>query len=115
MTENTQRVSELSFLPSAKLENKVTDANNEKKFDVLTDLMCTLMALPHSSACVERVFSKVNLVKNKQTNKLLCQTVSNRILAKQAVFKDGGCHKFKPSEIIVEDVREGRCRQREIC
>jgi hypothetical protein len=91
---------------------EVTDANNQKKFDVLCNFMCTLLALPHSSACVERVFSKVNLVKTKQTNKLLCETVANRILAKQAVAKDGACHQFKPDRIVIEDVREGRCRQR---
>ena len=68
------------------------------------------MALPHSSACVERVFSQVNLVKTKQTN--LCETVFNRILAKQAVAKDGGCYNFNPSNSLVEDVHEGRCRQR---
>jgi len=91
---------------------EITDANNKKKFDVLCNFMCTLLALPHSSACVERVFSKVNLVKTKQTNKLLCETVANRILAKQAVAKDRACHQFKPNQIVIEDVREGRCRQR---
>ena len=70
------------------------------------------MALPHPSACIERVFSQVNLVKTKQTNKLLCETVSNRYLAKQTVAKDGGCHKFKPNKSLIDDVREGRCRQR---
>ena len=91
---------------------QVTDANNQNKFDVLADFMCSLVALPHSSACVERVFSQVNLVKTKQTNKLLCETVANRILAKQAVAKDGVCYKFNPRKTLVEDVREGRCRQR---
>lgn len=91
---------------------EITDANDQKKFDVLANLMCTLMALPHSSACVERVFSQVNLAKIKQTNKLLCQTVSNRILAKQAVAKDGACHQFKPNRNLLEDVREGRCWKR---
>lgn len=91
---------------------EVTDANEQTKFDVLCNFMCTLLALPHSSACVERVFSKVNLVKTKQTNKLLCETVANRILAKQAVAKDGACHRFKPDRIVIEDVCEGRCRQR---
>ena len=66
------------------------EINNDKpKFDVLADLMCTLVALPHSSACVERIFSQVNIVKTKQCNKLLCETVSNRILARQAVKKGG--------------------------
>ena len=91
---------------------QVTDANNKPKFDILVELMCTLLVLPHSSACVERVFSQVNIVKTKQTNKLLCETVSNRILAKQAVVKDGVCHTWNPSKSLLEDMREGRCRQR---
>lgn len=77
-------------------------ANDARKFDVLTDLMTALLALPHSSACVERVFSKVNLVKTKQTNKLSCGTVSNRILAKQAVARQQSCYNFAPSKHLVK-------------
>jgi len=33
----------------------VKDGNNHVKFNVLSDLMCGLLALPHSSACVESV------------------------------------------------------------
>ena len=51
-------------------------------FDVLSELMCTLVALPHSSACVERIFSQVNIVKTKQCKKLMCETVSNRLTCK---------------------------------
>lgn len=91
---------------------QVTDGNEKPKFDILTDLMCTLLTLPHSSACVERVFSQVNIVKTKQTNRLLCQTVSNRILAKQAVSKHSCCYTWVPGSRLVEDVREGRCRKR---
>jgi hypothetical protein len=70
---------------------QITDGNAKPKFDVLSELMCTLVALPHSSACVERIFSQVNIVKTKQCNKLMCETVSNRLLARQAVKKRGGC------------------------
>ena len=73
--------------------------------------MCTLVALPHSSACVERIFSQVNIVKTKQCNKLLCETVSNRILARQAVKKGGTCHTWNPCTSLVEDVRQGHCRK----
>jgi len=74
--------------------------------------MCTLAALTHSSACVERIFSQVNIVKTKQCNKLLCETVSNRILARQAVKKGGTCHTWNPCTSVVEDAREGHCRKR---
>jgi hypothetical protein len=91
---------------------QLTDGNDKPKFDILCELMCTLVALPHSSACVERIFSQVNIVKTKQCNKLLCETVSNRILAKQAVKKGGICHTWNPCNSLLEDMREGRCRTR---
>ena len=71
--------------------------------------MCTLVALPHSSACVERIFSQVNIVKTKQCNKLMCKTVSSRLLARQAVKKDGACYTWNPCDNLVEDMRERRC------
>ena len=81
-------------------------------FDVLSELMCTPVALPHSSACVERIFSQVNIVKTKQCKKLMCETVSNRLLARQAVKKGGACYTWNPCDNPVEDMREGRCRKR---
>jgi hypothetical protein len=91
---------------------QITDGNAKPKFDVLSELMCTLVALPHSAACVERIFSQVNIVKTKQCNKLICETVSNRLLARQAVKKRRGCQTWNPSDNLVEDVEEGRCRKR---
>jgi len=85
--------------PAFWLELKqITDCNAKPKFDVLSKLMCTLVALPHSSACVERIFSQVNIDKTKQCSKLMCETVSNRLLARQAVKKkkSGGCHTWNP-------------------
>jgi len=85
--------------PAFWLELKqITDCNAKPKFDVLSKLMCTLVALPHSSACVERIFSQVNIDKTKQCSKLMCETVSNRLLARQAVKKKkgGACHTWNP-------------------
>jgi len=70
------------------------------------------VALPHSSACVERIFSQVNIVKTEQCNKLMCETVSNGLLARQAVKKGGACHTWNPCDNLVEDMGEGRCRKR---
>jgi len=99
--------------PAFWLELKqVTDCDAKLKFYVLSELMCALVALPHSSACVERIFSQVNIVKTKQCNKLMCETVSNRLLAGQAVKKGGACHTWNPCDNLVEDMGEGRCRKR---
>ena len=38
----------------------IKDGNNHAKFDKLSRFMCDLMALPHSSASVERVFSQLH-------------------------------------------------------
>jgi len=74
--------------------------------------MCTLVALPHLSACAERMFSQADVVKTKQCNKLLCETVSNRILDRQAVKKGGACHTWNPCNNLLEDVWEGSCNKR---
>lgn len=49
----------------------VKDGNNEPRFACLSKFMCGLVALPHSSACVERVFLQLNMIKTKQTG-LVC-------------------------------------------
>jgi len=70
------------------------------------------VALPHSSACVELIFSQVNIVKTKQCNKLMCETVSNGLLARQSVKKGGACHTWNPCDSVVQDMGEGRCKKR---
>ena len=92
---------------------KVKDGNNKMKFGVLARLMCGLLALPHSSACVERVFSQVNIIKTKQSNRLLATTISNRLLAKQAIARQSvKCFDWEPSARLIGDVKSGACHQR---
>lgn len=91
----------------------VKDGNNHPKFSLLSKFMCCLLALPHSSACVERIFSQLNIIKTKKTNRLHVSTVANRLLAKQAIArKDGTCHKWKPSTSLIEDFKSGQCHRR---
>jgi len=93
----------------------IKDGNNQLKFGRLSNFMCCLMALPHSSACVERIFSQVNMVKTVHTNKLHAETVAGRLLAKQAIAREGvDCHAWTPSKSLVEEVAKGRCHQRYI-
>ena len=92
---------------------EIKDGNNKVKFKTLAQLMCTLAVLPHSSACVERVFSQLNIVKTDLTNKLLCSTAANRLLAKQAVTHDSKvCHTWQPCTDLVAEVKHGICSQR---
>ena len=70
--------------------------------------MTTLCCLPHSSACVERIFSQVNNIKNRKTNLLKTETVTARILAKQNITKNGSnCTDWQPSKGLVKDLRSG--------
>lgn len=55
----------------------------------------------------------MNVIKTKQTNKLKCHTVADRILAKQAIAqRKQECHSWIPPNTLVKDVVEGRCHAR---
>lgn len=43
---------------------RVTDGNDQPKFSLYSHLMWGLLVLPHSSSCVERVFSQVDMIKS---------------------------------------------------
>jgi hypothetical protein len=87
-------------------------ASGEKKFVCLGSFMVGMMSLPHSSACVERVFSEANGLKTKYTNSMHVATLSTRMLARQHVTRHGSCITWEPEKELVKDVRDGRCHQR---
>lgn len=60
------------------------DGNGQSKFSLLSGFMCGLLVLPYFSACIERIFSQLNLVNTKQTSSLENRSVAGRLLAKQA-------------------------------
>ena len=49
---------------------EIKNGLGQPKYLNLSDFMTNMTSLPHSSACVERIFSQVNTVKTKKTNKL---------------------------------------------
>ena len=64
---------------------------------------------------VERVFSQVNMVKTKVTNRLHASTVANRLLARQyLVRQDKQCYNWTPSQELIDTValRFGQCHSR---
>ena len=92
---------------------EVQDGNGQSMFGVLSRLMCCLMSLPVSSACVERIFSQVNMIKTSKTNRLHAESLANRLLARQAVRRcDTDCQTWSPSPALIEDAMEGRLHQR---
>lgn len=93
----------------------VKDGHSRQKFSLLSNFMCCLLVLPHSSACVERVFSQLNIIKTKRTNSLHVSTVANRLLAKQAIARhETTCNQWEPSTSLIKDVISGKCHQRYI-
>ena len=72
-----------------------------------------MILLPHSSARVERIFSQVNTVKTKKTNKLKANTARDRILAKQHLTKgNSSCLTWQPSKALLKDFENGGARKR---
>ncbi|KYN27981.1 hypothetical protein ALC57_02605 [Trachymyrmex cornetzi] len=74
---------------------------NEEMFPNLKKLIKGLMCLPHSSACVERIFSQLSLIKTKLRNKLDVETCSSIILSKQ-LMADENCYTWNPSETLLQ-------------
>ena len=92
---------------------EVKDGRGKAKFSILAEFMRDILALPHSSAAVERMFSKINIIKTKHTNRLLTESVANRMLAKQAVARQGGsCCNWQPSQSLLKDLKNGKVHQR---
>ena len=91
----------------------VSRMQSQSKFGLLSEFMCNLLALPHSSASVERIFSQLNMIKTNQTNRLHVATTANRILAKQSISRqDVPCYNWEPLESLINDVKSGKCHQR---
>ena len=89
------------------------DGTGQPKFPILGSLMCALAVLPHSSACVERVFSEVNMVKTPVTNRLHAATVANRLLARQHLKRQKQtCFSWSPDKKLIDSVVDGDCRRR---
>ncbi|KAF0701667.1 zinc finger protein 862-like [Aphis craccivora] len=52
------------------------DGNDKLIYPLLTTFVSVLLILPHSSACVERIFSTINLNKTKTRNRLSTESLS---------------------------------------
>ena len=61
-----------------------------------------VLSVPSSSACVERIlFSQMNIIKTKLTNRLLLWTIGTRLLAKQAIVRQAiTCLNWEPSRVL---------------
>ena len=56
---------------------EVKPRSNNTKFYIHAILMHDLLALPHLSVSVEQMFSKIDIIKNKHSNRLLTNNVAH--------------------------------------
>lgn len=82
----------------------VCDMRNGTKefmFPNLRTFVKAMFSLPHSTAEVERVFSKLNLIKTRLRNRLHVSTCEAIILSKDLLKDSGGvCYKFKMTKPV---------------
>lgn len=80
---------------------------NEYMYPNLFQFAVYVLTLPHSSACAERVFSKLNLMKNKLTNRLKVQTCHSMLAALNLLDVD--LENWKPNtDLIKKYIKEFR-------
>lgn len=80
------------------------NAFNEPLYLNLYRLAAHVLTLPHSSACAERIFSKLGLMKNKLTNRLKVETCDSMLSALNLL--DTEIEDWMPSTELVQKYRE---------
>lgn len=83
----------------------LTDEFGDAYFTLLPKFALTILSLPTSNVDVERIFSKVNLIKTKQRNKISTLTLTSLIIVAEMIKSRGGCVNFEPSERLMNFVR----------
>ena len=67
------------------------DAQGESRFEELATFAITLLILPHSNADVERLFSSMNVTKNKQRNRMKLNILSAILMVRCGLRLVGKC------------------------
>lgn len=82
--------------------HKYRDASNCNPLKEIADLALSVLVLPHSNAEIERVFSQMNIVKNKLRNRMETK-MANAILGIRAGLRrnDKCCYNYElPSNVL---------------
>jgi hypothetical protein len=93
-----------------------SDASNENPFSDILNLAFKILCLPHSNADAKRVFSVMNIVKNKLSNKMKLPLLNNILNIKFGLKRVGKyCNNYLlPDHIIkVIDTKESYCKETE--
>lgn len=67
------------------------DAQGESRFEELATFALTLLILPHSNADVERLFSSMNVIKNKQRNRMSLKLLTAILRVRCGLKLEGKC------------------------
>lgn len=95
---------ETEFVDNLKLLNvkkfwiqlKLFVRDDEYPFKIISDFILIILALLQSNVSCERMFSKINLIKTKQRNRLQAPSLNGLLNASQCM-QETSCHEFEPS------------------
>ena len=82
--------------------SRMVDTSQQKRFPVISKLTTSLLALPHSNADVERIFSHVTIIKTKARNSMKTKTLEALILTKLSLGCT--CVTFRPGSSLCKCV-----------
>lgn len=82
----------------------ITNFEGTYLFKELSQFALCVLSLPHSSASCERIFSKVNLIKTKGSNKIITETINGIMHSAQRINLDSGCISFKPTDEMLKSM-----------
>ncbi|KAK3921787.1 LOW QUALITY PROTEIN: Zinc finger protein 862 [Frankliniella fusca] len=84
---------------------KLTDSDGALRYGVLAGFVLAVLSLPHSNADVERIFSKITIMRNKLRNRLITRTVEGLCLASECVKGSSNCcESFEPSKKMMDSM-----------
>lgn len=86
---------ELDPLEFWKHINTLKNCDRSEVYPLINKLVAYLFTLPHSSACVERLFSSINLNKTKTRNQLSTKTLTGLLNSKSCLINnEKSCYNF---------------------
>nr|CAH7717430.1 unnamed protein product [Callosobruchus chinensis] len=85
LLQNSEIDINLDIIQFWKQKCELKKGDNTSLYPELTKLISVILVLPHSSACVERIFSTINVNKTKTRNKLSSETLSGILHSKRQI------------------------------
>lgn len=87
--------------------DEMADLQRNYLFKVLREFTRCVLSLPHSSANCERQFSKINLIKTKDRNRLITNTLNGILYSSQHVMHlQNGRVSFEPTDKMLRSKKD---------